>query len=206
MPWQNKQTIKPHQELRSEPYRGFFCVFSSRAICLVFAKHRSARSLQTNRTPAPSTGREVAEPSVRATGEEQGVQKHRAAIGAPQSHRTPVPQPPVRVQREREQREGSGKPRRRSALALSGEGVKKTNRNQPPPKDKHSTEKLQGKFKHWGPRSRKLVTWVTSWNFTAKYPFFFLIWKDKLLAFLNNFSMFNGWKLSSNCSAYWIKC
>ena len=36
-------------------------------------------------------------------------------------------------------------------------------------------------------------------------PFFFLIWKDKLLAFLNNFNMFNGWKLNSNCSAPWIK-
>lgn len=47
-------------------------------------------------------------------------------------------------------------------VALSGEGVKKANRNQQPTKDKHSTKKLQGKFKHWGPHSRKLVTWVTS--------------------------------------------
>lgn len=46
-------------------------------------------------------------------------------------------------------------------MALSGEGVKKANRNQQPTKDKHSTKKLQGKFKHWGPHSRKLVTWVT---------------------------------------------
>lgn len=72
---------------------------------------------------------------------------------------TPL-QPMIHMAFEREQREERAKSKNKVLVALFGEGVKTTEAE--PTRDKHSTKKLQGKFKHWGPRSRKLVTWVTS--------------------------------------------
>lgn len=93
----------------------------------------------------------------------QGVQKHYAGIRAPRSHCTPDLEHPVHDEQcERKRRQEGRKQEKKVRVVLSREGVKKTNRNQQLTKDKHSTKKLQGKFKHWGPHSRKLVTWVTS--------------------------------------------
>lgn len=209
-------TNKTHQETRSGTPTGFFVVFFflffSRVICLVlyFQSSILPNSFRQPSYLLSAAVGEVAELSPQMTREEHSrarcAEMPRRNQSPPKNHRTPDLEPLVYGRWERQQREEGRKPKKKVLVALSGEGVKKTNSNQQPTKDKHSTKKLQGKFKHWGPHSRKLVTWVTSWNFTAKYPFFFLIWKDKLLAFLNNFNMFNGWKLSSNCSAYWIKC
>jgi len=63
--------------------------------------------------------------------------------------------------KESKERKAENQNSRSVWLCLERE-LKKTNGNQQPTKDKHSTKKLQGKFKHWGPHSRKLVTWVTS--------------------------------------------
>lgn len=233
MPWQNKQKTKHATEAGQEPgvfflWLFFFlfmvfcvclfacllvfpvCVFFTQEIYLVlyFPSNILPNSYRQPSYILNAVIGEVAGLSLHMTWEEHSSAR---CAGAPCRNRSPQKpwHPPTcsphavwkGVQRERQKMK-----KKKVPVALSGEGVKKANRNQQPTKDKHSTKKLQGKFKHWGPHSRKLVTWVTSWNFTAKYPFFFLIWKDKLLAFLNNFNMFNGWKLSSNCSAYWIKC
>lgn len=201
---QIKLTTKGGQEPR-----GFFVLFFSQEIYLVlyFPSNILPNSYGQPDYVLSAVIGKTAGLSPQTTWEEHSSERCAGAPCRNQSLQKPQhPQPGVHMHREREHREKGRKWKKKVPVALSGEGVKKANRNQQPTKDKHSTKKLQGKFKHWGPHSRKLVTWVTSWNFTAKYPFFFLIWKDKLLAFLNNFNMFNGWKLSSNCSAYWIKC